>query len=82
MIMSRVKISPRMTRALLNVKTTDSVKRRAAGTAEADRRLVRTLWNDPASGIMHHADAGCEGAIERAKRHQLKLPMTIARRRL
>jgi urocanate hydratase len=32
------------------------------------------LWNDPASGVMRHADAGYDIAIECAKEHHLKLP--------
>jgi urocanate hydratase len=46
----------------------------ADGTPEAARRLERVLWNDPASGVMRHADAGYEIAIESAKEHGLKLP--------
>ena len=45
------------------------------GTKEADARLARVLWNDPASGVMRHADAGYEDAREAAKRHGLNLPM-------
>jgi urocanate hydratase len=45
------------------------------GTKEADARLKRVLWNDPASGVMRHADAGYEDAREAAKRHGLNLPM-------
>jgi urocanate hydratase len=45
------------------------------GTAEADRRLARVLWNDPASGVMRHADAGYEEAIACAREHGLTLPM-------
>lgn len=44
------------------------------GSEDADRRLKRVLWNDPASGVMRHADAGYEIAIECAKTHQLNLP--------
>ncbi|MTI86872.1 MAG: urocanate hydratase [Balneolaceae bacterium] len=44
------------------------------GTKEADERLARVLWNDPGTGVMRHADAGYEIAIECAKEHQLKLP--------
>jgi urocanate hydratase len=44
------------------------------GTPDAARRLERVLWNDPASGVMRHADAGYETAIECAKAHRLKLP--------
>jgi len=45
------------------------------GTKEADERLRRVLWNDPASGVMRHADAGYADAREAAKRHGLNLPM-------
>jgi urocanate hydratase len=47
----------------------------ADGTEAADRRLARVLVNDCASGVMRHADAGYELAIEAAKRFGLKLPM-------
>jgi len=46
----------------------------ADGTPEAARRLARVLWNDPASGVMRHADAGYEEAVACAKSHGLKLP--------
>lgn len=46
----------------------------ADGTREAARRLERVLWNDPATGVMRHADAGYDIAIECAKEHQLNLP--------
>src|SRR3954463_5868766 len=46
----------------------------ADGTADAARRLERVLWNDPATGVMRHADAGYDIAIECAKEHQLNLP--------
>jgi urocanate hydratase len=42
---------------------------------EADARISRVLWNDPASGVMRHADAGYEEAINCAKEHGLNLPM-------
>ena len=45
------------------------------GSSEADARIARVLWNDPASGVMRHADAGYEEAIECAREHQLNLPM-------
>jgi len=45
------------------------------GTDEADRRLARVLWNDPGSGVMRHADAGYESAIECAREQGLNLPM-------
>jgi urocanate hydratase len=44
------------------------------GTPDAARRIERVLWNDPATGVMRHADAGYETAIECAKTHGLKLP--------
>jgi urocanate hydratase len=44
------------------------------GTAAAARRLERVLWNDPASGVMRHADAGYEDAIACAHEHHLNLP--------
>ena len=47
----------------------------ADGTAEAGVRIARTLWNDLASGVMRHADAGYDIAIESAKKHGLSLPM-------
>jgi len=46
----------------------------ADGTPEAAKRLERVLWNDPASGVMRHADAGYDVAIECAKDNNLKLP--------
>ena len=44
------------------------------GTADADARLARVLWNDPATGVMRHADAGYDIAIDCAREHQLDLP--------
>src|SRR6266446_7073093 len=44
------------------------------GTPEAARRIERVLWNDPATGVMRHADAGYDEAIACAKAHGLKLP--------
>jgi urocanate hydratase len=44
------------------------------GTEAAARRLARVLWNDPASGVMRHADAGYPLAIETAKANRLDLP--------
>ena len=46
----------------------------ADGSPEAARRLERVLWNDPASGVLRHADAGYEIAIDSAREHGLKLP--------
>jgi urocanate hydratase len=45
------------------------------GTAAAARRIERVLWNDPASGVMRHADAGYVSAIECARANGLNLPM-------
>ncbi|ACJ00598.1 urocanate hydratase [Rhodospirillum centenum] len=45
------------------------------GTEAAARRLERVLWNDPATGVMRHADAGYADAIDCARRHGLDLPM-------
>lgn len=47
----------------------------ADGTPAAAKRLERVLTNDPASGVMRHADAGYETAIECAHEHKLNLPM-------
>ncbi|TLP62668.1 urocanate hydratase [Parasedimentitalea maritima] len=47
----------------------------ADGSDEADEMIARTLWNDPASGVIRHADAGYESAIECAAEHGLNLPM-------
>ena len=44
------------------------------GTPEAARRIERVLWNDPASGVMRHADAGYDEAIACAREFALKLP--------
>ena len=44
------------------------------GSAEADRRLARVLFNDPGTGVMRHADAGYDEAIEEARARGLKLP--------
>ena len=46
----------------------------ADGTPEAAKRLERVLWNDPASGVWRHADAGYEDAVRCAKDHGLRLP--------
>jgi urocanate hydratase len=44
------------------------------GTAEAARRIERVLWNDPATGVMRHADAGYDEAIACAREKGLDLP--------
>ena len=45
------------------------------GTEAAAKRIERVLWNDPATGVMRHADAGYEDAIACAREHGLDLPM-------
>ncbi|MBA2676278.1 urocanate hydratase [Ramlibacter sp.] len=45
------------------------------GTPEAAGKLERVLWNDPATGVMRHADAGYEDAQDCAREHGLNLPM-------
>jgi urocanate hydratase len=47
----------------------------ADGTSDAARRLERVLWNDPATGVMRHADAGYELAVDCAREQGLDLPM-------
>ena len=49
----------------------------ADGTPEAAERLSRVLWNDPATGVMRHADAGYEIAEDCARTHALNLPMKV-----
>jgi len=46
----------------------------ADGTPQAMGKLERVLWNDPASGVMRHADAGYDDAIACARQFKLKLP--------
>jgi len=46
-----------------------------AGTEAAARRIERVLWNDPGTGVMRHADAGYEEALQCAKQNGLDLPM-------
>jgi urocanate hydratase len=45
------------------------------GTAEAASRIERVLFNDPATGVMRHADAGYQIALDTARQHHLNLPM-------
>ncbi len=45
------------------------------GSAAADKRIARVLWNDPGTGVMRHADAGYEIAKACAKEQGLNLPM-------
>ena len=49
----------------------------ADGTPEAAKRLERVLWNDPASGVWRHADAGYDSAIRCARDHGLRLPAIL-----
>ncbi len=46
----------------------------ADGTDDAARRLERVLWNDPATGVMRHADAGYDIALDCARQKGLNLP--------
>jgi urocanate hydratase len=50
------------------------------GTEAAARRIERVLWNDPATGVMRHADAGYQEAIDCAREQGLTLPMLDAGR--
>jgi urocanate hydratase len=45
------------------------------GTDAAAKRIARVLWNDPATGVMRHADAGYATALDVARNKGLKLPM-------
>ncbi len=45
------------------------------GTEAAAKRIARVLWNDPASGVARHADAGYGDALASAREHGLVLPM-------
>jgi urocanate hydratase len=49
----------------------------ADGTDEAAARIANVLWNDPATGVMRHADAGYEIARECAKEKQMDMPMLM-----
>ena len=49
------------------------------GTPEAAKRIERVLWNDPATGVMRHADAGYEIAKDCAREKGLKLPGILER---
>ena len=44
------------------------------GSEAASKRIARVLWNDPGTGVMRHADAGYEEAIQCAKEQGLDLP--------
>ena len=45
------------------------------GTEAAAQRISRVLWNDPATGVMRHADAGYDIAVAAAREFKLNLPM-------
>ena len=47
------------------------------GTPQAARRIKRVLWNDPATGVMRHADARYEAALACAREHGLRLPAIL-----
>jgi urocanate hydratase len=47
----------------------------ADGTPAAAARISRVLWNDPATGVARHADAGYEESVETARANGLRLPM-------
>ncbi|MGC1409336.1 MAG: urocanate hydratase [Acetobacteraceae bacterium] len=47
------------------------------GTEAAARRIERVLWNDPATGVMRHADAGYDAALDCAREHGLDLPAIL-----
>uniref|UniRef100_UPI003566E412 urocanate hydratase n=1 Tax=Sulfitobacter sp. TaxID=1903071 RepID=UPI003566E412 len=49
----------------------------ADGTPEAAKRIERVLWNDPASGVWRHADAGYKDAIACARENGLRLPRIL-----
>jgi urocanate hydratase len=51
----------------------------ADGTPAAAARLARVLWNDPATGVMRHADAGYETALACAREKGLDLPGILGR---
>ena len=48
------------------------------GTEAAAKRIGRVLWNDPATGVMRHADAGYEIAIDTARKQRLDLPAILS----
>ena len=49
------------------------------GSEDADRRIANVLWNDPATGVMRHADAGYEDALNCAREKGLNLPGILGR---
>ena len=49
------------------------------GSEDADWRIANVLWNDPATGVMRHADAGYDAALECAREQGLNLPGILDR---
>ncbi|MGB5864530.1 MAG: urocanate hydratase [Sulfitobacter sp.] len=49
------------------------------GSEDADRRIANVLWNDPATGVMRHADAGYDEALDCAREKGLNLPGILGR---
>jgi urocanate hydratase len=47
------------------------------GSEAAAKRIRRVLWNDPATGVMRHADAGYDIALDAAREHHLDLPSAL-----
>ena len=47
------------------------------GSTDADRRIANVLWNDPATGVMRHADAGYQDALDCAREKGLNLPRIL-----
>ena len=43
----------------------------------ADERIARVLWNDPATGVIRHADAGYDEALDCARTFNLNLPSAL-----
>ena len=48
------------------------------GSDAAAKRIERVLWNDPGTGVMRHADAGYDEAVQCAREQGLKLPMMVS----
>jgi urocanate hydratase len=51
----------------------------ADGTADAERRIQRVLHNDPAMGVIRHADAGYDIAKDTARKHKLDLKQRLSK---
>jgi urocanate hydratase len=49
------------------------------GSEDADRRIKNVLWNNPATGLMRHADAGYEDALDCTRENGLNLPGILGR---